>query len=39
MFRLVSFFRSCFAHRALPCRLQDEVLRDIGIGRITAEFP
>jgi hypothetical protein len=39
MFELFGFFKSYFAQRALPCRLQDDILRDIGIGRITAEFP
>jgi hypothetical protein len=39
MFRLVRFFKSCFAQRSLPCRLQDDILRDIGVGRIAAEFP
>lgn len=39
MFRLVRFFGSCFARSPVPCRLRDDVLRDIGLGRITAEFP
>lgn len=39
MFRLVGFFKSYFARPQMPCRLEDDLLRDIGIGRITAEFP
>lgn len=39
MFNLVGFFKLYFARRPQPCRLQDDTLRDIGIGRITAEFP
>jgi hypothetical protein len=39
MFRLVRFFRSCFTRSPTPCRLQDDILRDIGIARVTAEFP
>jgi hypothetical protein len=39
MVRLVGFLKSCFGGAATPCRLQDDLLRDIGVGRITAEFP
>ena len=37
MVRLVSLFRFAFK-REIPCRLEDKLLRDIGIGRIAAEF-
>ncbi len=39
MFRVIGFFRSYFAGAPAPCRLHDDVLRDIGVGRISAEFP
>jgi hypothetical protein len=37
--RLVNFFKLYFVGAPVPCRLQDDLLRDIGVGRITAEFP
>jgi hypothetical protein len=39
MFRVIGFLRSYFIGARIPCRLDDELLRDIGVGRITAEFP
>ena len=37
MIRLVSLFKLAFK-RDIPCRLEDKLLRDIGIGRVAAEF-
>jgi len=37
MDRLVSLFKLVFT-RNVPCRLEDNLLRDIGIGRVSAEF-